>query len=249
MPVAPSIQKSIQAARKVITAPDPGERGQFALYRAVDKLFQNPKKITANLESIEALLAFAPEIEAFRGKGSQMAAHRFARLISHLIYPLTERLRPSESTPDLFIKEAGVPSSAQDVIDCLATLAAHAFSRTQGPPVRSRHAGELRALAWESLKDISEVLRRPEHLAHSCKVAADKRASIVERIAAVEFLSEYWGNEDPDEPTANLLLELEKDSPDRSFLVTVLQAQIDLGLGDELGALLAVEDWDENEEE
>ena len=249
MPVAPSILKAIPVVRKAMTSPDTKDRHEIGLYRALRKLFLYSDEIAANLESIEALLALAPEIEGFRGKGSQMAANEFARSVSSLTYRVKERLPPSEITPDQFIKEAEIPSSAKDVIDCLETLAAYAFSRTKGPPVRSRHAGELRAIAWKSLKRITEILRRPEHLAHSLKVAADNRASIEERTAAVGFLSEYWGSEDPDESTTNLLLELEKNSSDRSLLVTVLQVQIDLGLGDELGALFTVGDWDDNEEE
>lgn len=249
MPVAPSLQKSIQAVRKAIVAPDPKDGCQLGPYRPLHKLLRNPDKIGANLESIEAFLALAPEIEAFRGKGSQMAANLFAQSISSLIYSVEERLPLSQSPPDLFIKEVEGPSSAKDAIDCLEKLADYAFSRTQGTPVKSRRAGELRATAWGSLTHIAETLRRPEHLAHSLKVAADKRASIEERITAVEFLSEYWGSEDPDAATANLLSELEKDSPDRSFLVTVLRTQINLGLGDELGALFAVEEWDDNNED
>ena len=245
MPVAPSVLKSIKAVRKAITSPDPNDRHQLGLYRALCKLFQKSDEITANLESIEALLELAAEIESFRGKGSQMTANEFARSISSLTYPLKERLPQSEIDPDRFMKEAEVPASAKDVIDCLERLSAHAFSGTQGPPVRSIHAGEIRSVAWNTLKRISEILRRPEHLAHALKVAADPRASSRERQGTIGFLVAYWEGKEPDEPTANLLRELEKNPTDRTFLVTVLQAQIDLGLGSEFGALDAVEDWDD----
>ena len=101
----------------------------------------------------------------------------------------------------------------------------------------------------ETLARISEVLRRPEHLAHALKVAADTRASTDERQAAIGFLISYWGSDDPDEVTATLLWQLERNPPDRTFLVTVLQAQIDLGLNDEFGALASVDDWEDAEEE
>ncbi len=196
MPVAPSILKAIKAVRKEMISPDPKDRHQLGLYGALRKLFQKSDEIAANLESIEALLDLAPEIEAFRGKGSQTAANEFARSISYLTYPVKERLPRSESTPDLFMQEAEVPASAKDVIDCLDRLAAHAFSRTQGPPVRSIHAGELRAFSWNTLKRTSEVLHRPEHLAHAHKVAADKRDSIEERTAAEEYLSDFWDDDE-----------------------------------------------------
>lgn len=202
-----------------------------------------------DLESIKAVLSLAPDIESFRGKGSQGSANEFARAISYLTYPVKERLPLSEKVPDSFPKEADIPFSAKDVVDCVECLADHAFSRTQGPPVRSRHAGELRAIAWRTLALVTEILRRPEHLAHALKVAGDTRASVKERTAAVEFLSEYWGSDDPDEPTISLLRKLEKNPPDRDFLVTVMQAQIDLGLNNEFGALDTVDDWDDAEEE
>ena len=71
-----------------------------------------------------------------------------------------------------------------------------------------------------------------------------------ERQAAVEFLPMFWGGDDPNEATATLLWGLEKERADRTFLVTVLQAQIEMGLNDEFGALVAVDEWDDaNEEE
>lgn len=47
-----------------------------------------------------------------------------------------------------------------------------------------------------------------------------------------------------------LLTTLEKKPPSRYFLISVLQAQIWLGLNDNLGAMFAADDWDDaNEEE
>jgi len=244
MPVAPSLLKSIKAVRKAMTSPNPKDRHQLELSLALHKLFRKSGKVAANLESIEALLALAPEIEAFRGKGSQMAANDFSRGISYLVTLVKERLPLSVSEPDRFIREDEVPPSAKEVTDCLERLADHAFGRTQGAPVRSIHAGDLRCSAWETLRRISEIFRRPAHLTHALKVAADPRASSHERQGSIGFLVAYWGDDEPDEPTADLLWELEKNPPDRTFLVTVLQAQIDLGLGSELGALDAVGDWD-----
>lgn len=249
MPAAKSYKKSIEDARKAIAVPKPTRKDQSELFFALHQLLGNLDEIAKNRKSVETLLAFTPEIEAYRGQGSQMAADQVARLIHHLTYPVKERLYPSESAPDLFAGEVVVPTTGTDVIECLGLLADYAFSRTQGPPVRSRHAGELRAIAWKTLKSIAEVLRRPEDLAQALKVAAERRASLEERIAAVEFLSAYWRHEDPDDATVSLLSELEKDPPDRGFLVSVRQAQINLGLGDELSALSMVDYWDDDGEE
>ena len=79
-------------------------------------------------------------------------------------------------------------------------------------------------------------------------MAADTRAATYERQAAIGFLVEYWESDDPDEATATLLRKLEKEPPDCTFLVTVLQAQIDLGLNNEFGDLAAVDDLEDAEE-
>lgn len=247
MPADSSVLTAILAIRQAIAVAGQNDRPRFELSFAISNLFRQSEKIVGDTETLRAVLAAAAEVEAFRGKGSQSAALIFSRSVAWLAYPTKERLPRSKITPDLFPQEEELLEILQDrdVLECLEALAAHAFARTQGPPVRSRHAGELRAMAWGMLGDISDILRRPEFLAHALNVAADKRASTEERIAVVEFLPEYWGGDVPDQATAGLLQELKDSPPDRDFLVAVMQARIELGLDEELGALSAVEDWDE----
>lgn len=188
-------------------------------------------------------------MEAYRGKGSQFATREFAFGVVALAHRVKERLPQSAKNRELFPKEKEVSAAAGDVLQCLNMLSDHFFERVRGPRVRSRHAAGLRALAWQGLESITEVCRRPEHLAHAREVAADPRAADDEREAAVEFLVGYWGADDPDEATVAVLRELETNPACRRMLVGVMQAQIDLGLNDEFGALMAVEDWDEEQEE
>lgn len=247
MPAHSSVLTAIQAISNAIAASGRKDLPRFELSFAISNLFRQSEKIVGDTETLRAVLAAAPEVEAFRGKGSKSAASLFSRGVAWLVYQTKDRLPRSSITPDLFPQEEELREISKDTnaLECLEALAAHAFARNQGPPVRSRHAGELRAMAWGVLGDISDILRRPEFLAHALKVAADKRASTEERIAVVEFLSEYWGGDVPDEATAGLLQELKDSPPDRDILVAVMQARIELGLDEELGALFAVEDWDE----
>jgi hypothetical protein len=247
MPADSSVLTEISAIRQAIAAAGQNDRSRFELSSAILNLFRDAEKIVGDLETLRAVLALAAEVEAFRGKGSQSAASHFSRGVAWLVFKTKDRLPQSSITPDLFPQEDELLEISKDtnVPECLEALAAHAFARTQGPPVRSRHAGELRAMAWGMLGDISDILRRPEFLIHALTVAADKRASTEERIAAVEFLPEYWGGDVPDQATAGLLQELKDSPPDRDFLVAVMQARIELGLDEELGALFAVEDWDD----
>jgi len=251
MPAQPSVLRSIEAIRKAIAAGNKvgSTRASQDPSLAVSKLFRLADKIVADRETLNAVLAFAPEIEAFRGKGSQATASEFSQNIGWLVYNAKNRLPPSNITPDLFQQEEELVTFAEnsDVIACFEALATHAFSRTQGPAVHSRHAAGLRTSAWKQLTCLTNILRRPEHLAHAIKVAANPRASIEERTAAVEFLPKYWGGDDPDDATTNVLQELAQGPPARSVLVAVMHARLELGLESTLGALCAVEDWDDED--
>lgn len=246
MPAAPSVLRAIGAIRKIIGSPATKD-ADFELYAAMSALLQKSEKIAGDAETLAAVLAFAPEIEEFRGKGSQSAARDFSRQIGYLVSLVKQQLPRPTRTHDLFPQDEAPPPPG-DVVECLEMLANHAFSRTQGPPVQSRHAGQLRAAAWEALAKSSDLIRRPEHLARAIKVAADTRAYTDERQAAIGFLVSYWEGDDPDKTTAGLMWKLEESPPDRTFLLTVLQAQVDLGLNDGFGAMFAVEDWEDAQE-
>ncbi len=248
MPASPAVLKCLQAIRKALTTPAEPGRERYELSASIMALFSESGKIVENIENLQAVLAFAPEIEAFRGKGSQYSINVFSRRLYYLVYEILERLPLSETEPEFFIRENEIPQTSQDVAACLEALAIHAFQRVQGPKVRSRQAAELRVLAWDALSHIADVLRRPEHLAHALAVGGNKQASVEERDAAVQYLAAYYADEDPDEATVSLLKALKEDPPNRELLVTVLQAQIDLGLGNEWGALSATEDWDDAHE-
>lgn len=230
MPVPPSISKTIGSIRKAMASGAGKKDADLNLYLLNDQLFRKPALIIGDADTLDAVLALAPEIDAYRGKGSQSTAREFHQRLTGLIFHAKMNL----SGPAL-------PWTDK--------LAAHFFQRVQGPTVRSQHAGRLRAMAWFALGELSTFGRQPEHLAHALKVAADPRGADVEREGAIQFLAAYWDEDDPDKATAELLNELEKEPANRDFLVTVLQTPIKLGLNDGFGALCAVDDWDDAEEE
>ena len=207
------------------------------------------RKIYGNLETLQAVLAFAPEIEAFHGKESQFASYEFSRSVKSLAYELLGQLPPSQIDPDYLAQESEKPPSSEDIFISLEVLAHHAFERVQGPKTRSSHSAELRGIAWETLALIARVLRRPAHLAHALAVTMNNRASEEERDGAIRYLLAYWEDEEPDEKTVLAFQTLEEDPPSREFLVSVLQAQIDLGLSNEFAALAATGDWDDAHED
>jgi hypothetical protein len=249
MPVPPSIRNSIQAIRQFIAAGGGKSITDLSPYRLVDHLFQNPGRILDDAETLDAVLTLAPEIDAYRGKGSQVMYRDFNARIGGLVFHA--RLEASEPPPsaDLFSETTDLPGPAAEEPYWVAKLSDYFFPRVQGKPVRSQLAGRVRSEAWAALGDLCDFRRLPDHLSQALKTAADERRSDEEREGAIQFLVSYWADEDPDEATVGLLEKLRKNPPNRSFLVSVLQAQIELGLNDEFGALCDVDDWDDAEDE
>jgi hypothetical protein len=94
MSANPSVVRPIQAVRKAIATS--GEKEEHGLYITISKLFLDSELIVGNCESLGAVLALAPDIEAFRGKGSQSAASEFSRRVAWLVISLQDRLPQSE---------------------------------------------------------------------------------------------------------------------------------------------------------
>lgn len=249
MPIPPATLKKIQAIRRFISPGGAGKSSDPELHTLIDNLFQKPARIVSDEETLDAVLALAVEFEGYRGKGSQYGIREFYERLSALIYLGSKNLPAAEKGGKSFPSEIPASPLPGTAIPWHEKLGYYFFQRVQGPPVRSQHAARLRAVAWFALGRLSKITNHSEHLAHALIVAADPKAADVEREAAIMFLAEYWNGEDPDQATAELLWKLEENPPCRSFLVTVLQAQIDLGLNDEIGALFAVGDWDDGKEE
>lgn len=107
------------------------------------------------------------------------------------------------------------------------------------------HTSLLKADAWERLARCWRLTHDPEIVPLAIKTATDRRAGFPERNAADALLSQT-GSEDGATPEVEAALEsLVADPPDRDTLVSALQAQIELGLDGELGALFAVEHWED----
>ena len=117
MPVPPPIRKSIQAIRQFIAAGGGKSATDHSPYHLVDHLFRNPGQIIDEAETLDAVLALAPEIEAYRGKGSQVMCRDFNARIGGLIFHA--RLEAFESAPsaDFFPKQPTlrVPSGSLPV--------------------------------------------------------------------------------------------------------------------------------------
>ena len=214
MPVPPPIRKSIQAIRQFIAAGGGKSATDHSPYHLVDHLFRNPGQIIDEAETLDAVLALAPEIEAYRGKGSQVMCRDFNARIGGLIFHA--RLEAFESAPsaDLFSETTDPPGPVGESPCWVTKLSDYFFARVQGKPVRSQLAGQVRYGAWLVLGELCDFRRRPEHLSQAPKTAADERNPDEEREGAIQFLVSYWADEDPDEATVDLLEKLRKNPPE-----------------------------------
>ncbi|MEX2578437.1 MAG: hypothetical protein WD342_05205 [Verrucomicrobiales bacterium] len=249
MPVPPSIRKSIRAIRTFVAPGGAKDSNDLSPFHLTHALFRDPERIVFDPETLDAVLALAPEIEAYRGKGSQTIFKHFNTYLRGLVLFAESAAPRSSPRADLFPETTDPSKSDGELPYWVERLSEYFFERVRGKRVRSNLAARMRFDAWLTLGDLARFRRRPEHLSLAFETAADKRSSEEEREGAVEFLVSYWADDDPDEATVNLLEDLRENPPSRSFLVGVLQAQIELGLNDELDALLDVEDWDDAEDE
>lgn len=249
MPAPSSIAKSIQAFRTFVTSGGDGSAEQRSPYSLCLDLFRIPERILENEETLDAVLALAPEIEAYRGKGSRTLQRAYDQHLGGLLFHTRLKAFEASPTPGLFLEETEAATRPAPPPFWAKKLSDYFFERVQGKPARSLHAAGLRSSAWFILGELSGIYRRSEPFSLALKTAADKRRADEEREGAIQFLAAYWAHEDPDKATVDLLESLRQDPPNRSFLVTVLEAQIELGLNDEMGALFDVEGWDDEEDE
>jgi len=162
---------------------------------------------------------------------------------------LTDELRHSGERVVSIAAARDADPSAKGTWEALERLAARAAGCIGGPASRSQHTDRLRMDAWTQLSMICEVVREPAHLELALETAADGKISSDVRSCAINFIPEYWVGDEPDEATVTLLTTLKAAPSTRGLLVSVLQAQIDLGLSNEFAALAAVGDWDDDEDE
>jgi hypothetical protein len=242
----PSAPPSISKIRKLISnTPVEVKSDQDPLLEASHHLRSKLKEIIKDASLLDEVLKVAEEIDAFRGRGNQYASKEMTRFFGAAINQIIREL-PEIETPFSSFSAARSEAPSQDPLwDALEKLSVRAIGKIRGPRSRSQHTSTLKAEAWDQLGQIAELVRDATHLELALECAADGHSLSDERQSAIAFLVEYWGGDDPNQETAELLWSLEKCAPGRSFLVTVMQAQIDLGLNDEFGALIAVEDWDE----
>lgn len=241
MPLPDPVRISIKTIREFIAASGGvGRGGASVAYQLMRQLFDHSGQLLEDAETLDAVLALGPEIDSYRGKGSQAMQADYSRFLAELVDYAALGLPPSAN---------GAPGADQTPPPWAEKLSDHFLARLKEKPGKSRHAGSLRADAWSALGGLSHFMRRSEHLDLALATASSSANSLDEREAAVGFLLDYWADEEPDKATVALLGRLSQEAPSRSFLVAVHEVQVEFGLIDELSAMCDLEDWDECEDE
>ncbi len=245
------IESSIATIRELISSPSAKAKDQLSqIYQAAYKLQINGQEFISNPALFDDVLKLSEEMAAYRGKGSQNGAKHMTRLFSSILFHLEQEL-PEPEIPFPSFKDARETIPSENVKwELLAKLATRALAILQSPPSRSRHSSDLKSDAWSQLADVAQWVRDPHWLALAHKAAAEPKNLPPERHAALEFITMFFrADEEIEKATIDLLRELQRKEKDRGILVGIMQAQIELGLNSEFGAMDVLENFDDAEKE
>jgi len=243
-----AVLKSIATLRRDLSDSKTNNPPSSDLVVRLYKLLRKLEDVIGDPGTLDELLSLASALEAYKGRGNQSANREMSQWLCYQVSQTVTAFPESANRFDCFDAARSAHPTLSDILNGMEKIAVKAFEKVRGPRSRSRHASDLKALEWETLSEISSVVRDPAHLRHAVTIAEDTRVPSPERAAAVEFLTQCQG-EKIDAEIPELLFKLQKEAPDRTFLVGIMQAQIDLGLSSEFGALDAVGDWDDQEEQ
>ena len=226
----------------------------LAIYRLGESLNKHQELMLTNPALMDEVLVFWREVSVFRGKGCQIMAIHISRTLSYIARcgstEITNRLDAAEQTLDQALAAKDGPV-IQTRLDCLARLVKEATAFVQGPRSRSRHLSKLRANFWVLLSAACHLVKDPALLELTLKTVGNAKANDIERMAAIETLEAYFGDgleiSQEAEDALNSICDHPKKAG-RSLLVTALQTKIDFGIGCELGALDAVDEWKDEHE-
>jgi hypothetical protein len=245
-----SFQKTLKQAQcKLLDKVSLNERFSV-MSKLCQSLYRHLPVVLTDPAMMDDLLTFWKSILQYRGEGGQFMARELTEFVAslsrHAVNGLSLYMQDIEEWPE--VADLDKDREMVDRFQCLRRLMDEAISFVQGPYSRSRHQSVLRSEMWRLLGTASAVVADPRVLEAALNVAADRKVSSIERIAAVEALVAFCGEDM--EPTDEMIEVLDwicndEKLMDRTLLVTALQAKIELGIDDEFGALNAVDKWDD----
>ncbi len=215
---------------------------------AIFALTHNAAGIAGNPDDLRELLRLEERMAGVRG-GGRNAGEEFSRLIRDVSEFVSDAAPDRADPHPTFAAAREADPGSESVWKSLEMLADHALGKINGKRARSRSAASMRGDAWRQLADICCVVREPAWMALAKTTAADAKASEAERLGALELVANFAGTGGLDDETLALLDKMVAEAPSRDFLVDLMQLRIELGLSHQSQALMAVEAWDEDEDD
>jgi len=192
---------------------------RFSFYKKIHNLGEHVSVFAEEFSALDSLLSLAPDIEAYRGKGSQNLSADFVRLLQYIT--------------DLAIGE--IPTKKPNCPDAEITapfkrISSYALGQVVGKRVRSKRMADLRRDHWQILEDIAERVHVQEIIELARRVACDEKASTPERRGALSCLLSNCHADEADKETQSIIEQIRKSPPDRDFLFMILDAEVNLGI-------------------
>jgi hypothetical protein len=203
-------------------------------YKTMHYLGQHASVFAEDFSALDSLLSLSPDIEAYRGKGSQILSADFVRLLQCITFL---------AIGEIPIEEPRSPDAK--ITDPFKRISSYALGQVIGKRVHSKRAADLRGDYWQILEDIVEEFYVQEIIELARRVACDEKASTPERRGALSCLLLKCDGNEADKETQSIIEQIRKNPPDRDTLFMILDAEVNLGILSKMAALVELEDWDE----
>lgn len=200
-------------------------------------------------EALDLLLETAPQLEAYRGKGTQVINDGLPQIFQSILIEIQYGSVSTKKNDPTYSEEKQQLAFQKIVNSALP------YARGNGKALRSRRAAELRKSYWDLLTAISEFHLIPEALQLAKTTALNEKTSLPERSGAIDYLlthqgllaDQKGGKTDPEIDT--IFATLRDKPPSRDILFQILNDGVNSGEIDEMSALFDLEDWDEENED
>jgi hypothetical protein len=218
-------------------------------YRLMGRLQQCIPAFLTYPEALDLLIEFIPEIESFRGKGSQTMNGKLPQILHTTLFEYAYKNPVSPRTKDSYPEATALPA--------LKKIARLALPRAVGDEkkLRSQRAAEFRKNYWKLLTDLANSFLMPEAVQAAKNVTANGKRSVTEREGALRFLLTHQAllrateGEEEDTEIKALVATLRDAPPSEDILFLILNHGVESGTISEMTALIELEDWREAHDE
>ena len=190
------------------------------------------KEVLRNDEAFGRFIRFVEEVENYSGKNSQKVHNSWQNLFRSI---------------DCYIEIGDDEALPEEISSSLQKLAKFYLMRVVGKPARTKKLADRREVLWDTLAQISLYEMKAEILKEALSVFGNEKCRVEERYGALLCVLTHW--EKGDEKTTKLINQVRKNPPNEDFLMSILDAEVDLGLLDPMAAMVELEDYREANDE